>query len=101
MDSVKQIQVGVPQQYPPISPLSFWERVRVRGFLLLEVAQSIDECLILLRRTNRNPDQLCDALRLKVTATFSRTRSLDRPACNAEAPFPITTFRYMNNNKKI
>jgi hypothetical protein len=31
MDSVKAFQVGVPLQYPPISPLSLWERVRVRA----------------------------------------------------------------------
>jgi hypothetical protein len=31
MDSVKHDQVGVPLKYPPFSPLSLWERVRVRG----------------------------------------------------------------------
>jgi hypothetical protein len=31
MDSVKLDQVGVPLKYPPFSPLSLWERVRVRG----------------------------------------------------------------------
>jgi len=34
MASVKQNQVGVPLQYPPISPLSLGERARVRGFFL-------------------------------------------------------------------
>jgi len=32
MDSVKQSQVGVHLKHPPISPLSLWERARVRGF---------------------------------------------------------------------
>jgi len=32
MDSVKDTQVGVDLKHPPISPLSLWERVRVRGF---------------------------------------------------------------------
>jgi hypothetical protein len=32
MDSVKHFQVGVFPEYPPISPLSLRERVRVRGF---------------------------------------------------------------------
>jgi hypothetical protein len=32
MDSVMQGQVGVTPKYPPIGPLSLWERVRVRGF---------------------------------------------------------------------
>ncbi|CAH0322276.1 hypothetical protein SRABI89_05451 [Pseudomonas koreensis] len=32
MDSVKNAQVGVDLQHPPIGPLSHWERVRVRGF---------------------------------------------------------------------
>ena len=31
MDSTKQDQVGVSLQYPPVSPLSLWERVRVRA----------------------------------------------------------------------
>ncbi|VVO96454.1 hypothetical protein PS876_02578 [Pseudomonas fluorescens] len=34
MDSVKQNQVGVPLQHPPISPLSLRERAGVRGFFL-------------------------------------------------------------------
>ncbi len=34
MDSVKQSQVGVHLKHPPISPLSLWERVRVRGSLI-------------------------------------------------------------------
>jgi hypothetical protein len=32
MDSVKIFHVGGILEYPPISPLSLWERVRVRGF---------------------------------------------------------------------
>ncbi len=32
MDSVKNAQVGVDLQHPPIGPLSHWERARVRGF---------------------------------------------------------------------
>ncbi|PKA69221.1 hypothetical protein ATI02_2054 [Pseudomonas baetica] len=32
MDSVKQNQVGVARKHPPVSPLSLWERVRVRVF---------------------------------------------------------------------
>jgi hypothetical protein len=32
MDSVRDVQVGVLRESPPISPLSLWERVRVRGF---------------------------------------------------------------------
>jgi hypothetical protein len=32
MDSVKIDHVGAVLQYPPISPLSLGERVRVRGF---------------------------------------------------------------------
>jgi hypothetical protein len=32
MDSIKHFQVGVNLKYPPISPLSLRERVRVRGF---------------------------------------------------------------------
>ncbi len=32
LDSVKDTQVGVDLKHPPISPLSLWERVRVRGF---------------------------------------------------------------------
>jgi len=31
MDSVKEVQVGVFLEYPRVSPLSLWERVRVRG----------------------------------------------------------------------
>ncbi len=31
MDSPKQDQVGVSLQYPPVSPLSLRERVRVRA----------------------------------------------------------------------
>jgi hypothetical protein len=31
MDSKPYIQVGVAPKRPPISPLSLWERVRVRG----------------------------------------------------------------------
>ena len=78
MDSVKQIQIGVPQQYPPISPLSLWERVRVRGFLLLEVAQSIDECLILLRRANRNPQELRNPRLLEVPHDHALLTQLGR-----------------------
>jgi hypothetical protein len=33
-DSVMSTQVGVNLKYPPISPLSLRERVRVRGFSL-------------------------------------------------------------------
>jgi hypothetical protein len=33
MDSLKIVQLGVPPEYPPISPLSFWERARVRASL--------------------------------------------------------------------
>ena len=32
LDTVKDAQVGVDLKHPPISPLSLWERVRVRGF---------------------------------------------------------------------
>ena len=32
MDSAQYVQVGVFLQYPPISPLSLWERARVRAF---------------------------------------------------------------------
>jgi len=32
MDSVKQDQVGVTLKHPPFSPLSLWERARVRAF---------------------------------------------------------------------
>jgi len=52
------------------SALALNERPRSRAGSLpqvqrrSEVLKSIDDCLILLRRTNRNPDQLCDALRL-------------------------------------
>jgi hypothetical protein len=35
MDSAQHVQVGVPRKHPPISPLSLWERVRVRGFSIL------------------------------------------------------------------
>jgi hypothetical protein len=31
-DSVYPFQVGVPLKHPPFSPLSLWERARVRGF---------------------------------------------------------------------
>jgi hypothetical protein len=31
MDSKQNVQVGVFRQYPPISPLSLWERARVKG----------------------------------------------------------------------
>jgi hypothetical protein len=31
MDSAEDVQVGVLLKHPPISPLSLWERVRVRG----------------------------------------------------------------------
>jgi hypothetical protein len=31
MDSVKQDQVGVILKHPPFSPLSLWERARVRA----------------------------------------------------------------------
>jgi hypothetical protein len=30
MDSLKFAQVGVSPEYPPIDPLSLWERARVR-----------------------------------------------------------------------
>gem|GEM_PF-1592975 len=36
MDSVKQDQVDVYLQHPPISSLSLWERVRVRGLSLTQ-----------------------------------------------------------------
>jgi hypothetical protein len=36
MDSVKVFQVGVILKYPPISPLSLWERVRVRVLLAFQ-----------------------------------------------------------------
>ncbi|KIP92870.1 hypothetical protein RU10_13965 [Pseudomonas fluorescens] len=78
MDSVKQIQVGVPQQYPPISPLSLWERVRVRGFLLLEVAQSIDQRLILLWRAHRYPQELRNPLLLEVPHDHALLTQLGR-----------------------
>ena len=32
MDSVKNAQVGVDLEHPPVGPLSHWERARVRGF---------------------------------------------------------------------
>jgi hypothetical protein len=32
MDSVTFFHVGVVLKYPTLSPLSLWERVRVRGF---------------------------------------------------------------------
>ncbi|CAI8891957.1 hypothetical protein EMIT0232MI5_30321 [Pseudomonas sp. IT-232MI5] len=31
MDAAKHFQVGVVHKHPPISPLSLWERARVRG----------------------------------------------------------------------
>jgi hypothetical protein len=31
-DSAKHFQVGVVHKHPPISPLSLWERARVRAF---------------------------------------------------------------------
>jgi hypothetical protein len=31
MDSQQNVQVGVFLEHPPISPLSLWERVRVRA----------------------------------------------------------------------
>jgi hypothetical protein len=31
MDSAKPFHVGVPLKYPPIGPLSLWERARVRA----------------------------------------------------------------------
>jgi type III secretion system FlhB-like substrate exporter len=31
VDSAKRYQVGVFRKHPPISPLSLWERARVRG----------------------------------------------------------------------
>ncbi|POA41717.1 hypothetical protein C1893_30785 [Pseudomonas sp. MPR-ANC1] len=31
MDSIERFQVGVTHQHPRISPLSLWERARVRG----------------------------------------------------------------------
>jgi hypothetical protein len=34
MDSKQYVQVGVTPEHPPISPLSPWERARVRGFLI-------------------------------------------------------------------
>jgi hypothetical protein len=33
MDSLKIVQLGVPPEYPPISPLSLRERARVRASL--------------------------------------------------------------------
>jgi hypothetical protein len=32
MDSVQYFQVGVPPEFSTVSPLSLWERARVRGF---------------------------------------------------------------------
>jgi hypothetical protein len=32
MDSKPIVQVGESLKYPSVSPLSLWERVRVRGF---------------------------------------------------------------------
>jgi len=32
MDSMYDFQVGVTFEYPTVSPLSLWERARVRGF---------------------------------------------------------------------
>ena len=34
MDSTQVFHVGVLRQYPTVSPLSLWERARVRGFAL-------------------------------------------------------------------
>ena len=31
LDSVKDAQVGVDLEHPPVGPLSHWERARVRG----------------------------------------------------------------------
>jgi hypothetical protein len=31
MDSAKRVHVGVSLKYPPFSPLSLWERARVRA----------------------------------------------------------------------
>jgi hypothetical protein len=33
MDSKQYVQVGVTPEHPPISPLSPWERVRVRALV--------------------------------------------------------------------
>ena len=33
MDSAQHVQVGVARKHPPISPLSPWERVRVRALV--------------------------------------------------------------------
>ncbi len=48
MDSLEHFQVGVFPEHPRISPLSLWERVRVRGFS--------DQRLIALVNTNRLPN---------------------------------------------
>jgi hypothetical protein len=32
MDSQQVVHVGAALEYPPIGPLSLWERARVRGF---------------------------------------------------------------------
>ncbi len=32
MDALTRAQVGVPRQYPAVSPLSLWERARVRAW---------------------------------------------------------------------
>jgi hypothetical protein len=39
-DSVKIFHVGGILAYPPISSLSLWERVRVRGFSAFTAAQA-------------------------------------------------------------
>jgi len=58
MDSAKHFQVGVVHKHPPISPLSLWERVRVRAFSSLTHLKNtstkvLDETLRKIRRRHR------------------------------------------------
>lgn len=49
-----------------------------RGFLLLEVAKPIDQRLILLRRANRNPQDLRNPLLLEVPHDHALLTQLGR-----------------------
>jgi len=57
MDSAKHFQVGVVHKHPPISPLSLWERARVRAFSLTHLnttsTKVLDETLRKIRRRHR------------------------------------------------
>ena len=68
MAAVKQVHVGVIREYPPISPLSLWERARVRGFSVdkqirhqRRVAFSIKPVLLKLA-ADAHPNTRVDAL---------------------------------------